>query len=199
LSKGECFLESAMKTIAVFGSARTEEHSELYREAYELGERLARAGYAVLNGGYNGSMAAVSRGAAEAGGQVIGVTCALFDPLAPNRWLHEEVKTPDLLARLSCMMERADGFMAVRGGIGTLSEVTLAWSLLQTGSVRGKPLVVVGEDWEQLVAAFRAYSSLGSSIATLARVARTPADAVSALDAAFAAPVPTPLSPPPLG
>lgn len=188
-----------MKTIAVFGSARSEENSEFYRQALDLGGRLARAGYAVLSGGYNGSMAAVSRGAAEAGGRVIGVTCALFDPLAANQWLHEEVKMPDLLARLGCMMERADGFMAVRGGIGTLSEVALAWSLLQTGALRNKPLVLVGEDWEALVAAFRAHTSLGSSIATLARVARTPAGAVTALDAAFAAPVPTPLSPPPLG
>ncbi|MEJ5198439.1 MAG: DNA-binding protein, partial [Anaerolineae bacterium] len=70
-----------MRTIAVFGSSRREEESALYREAYELGRVLAGAGYAVLTGGYNGSMAAVSRGAAEAGGRVIGVTCAIFDPL----------------------------------------------------------------------------------------------------------------------
>jgi len=55
------------KTIAVFGSSRREENSVFYREAYELGRALAEAGYAVLSGGYNGAMAAVSRGAAEAG------------------------------------------------------------------------------------------------------------------------------------
>ena len=185
-----------MKTIAVFGSSRREENSDLYREAYELGRLLAQAGYKVMSGGYGGSMAAVSRGAAEAGGQVIGVTCALFDPLAPNQWLHEEVKAPDLLARLACLMERGDGYVALRGGIGTLSEVTLAWSLLQTRSLKDRPLVLLGADWQALMDAFRTHSDLGTSIAALACVALTPA---GVLDALAAPSLPTPLSPPPLG
>ncbi len=112
--------ENMRGTIAVFGSSRREPNSALYREAYELGRLLAEAGYTVLSGGYNGSMGAVSRGRARGGGPVIGVTCALFDPLPANRWLSEEVKARDLLERLSIMMTRADGFVAVRGGIGTL-------------------------------------------------------------------------------
>ena len=184
-----------IKTIAVFGSSRREEDSPYYQEAYELGRLLAQAGYAVLSGGYSGSMGAVSRGAAEVGGRVIGITCAVFDPLAPNQWLSEETKAPDMLGRLSCMMERADGFVAVRGGIGTLSEVTLAWSLLQTGSLKGKPLVLLGQDWQALVDVFRARTDLGNAIASLARVVCTPAEALTAL----VAPPPTPLSPPPLG
>ena len=135
------------KTIAVFGSSRRDEDSEHYREAYDLGRVLARAGYAVLSGGYNGSMGAVSRGADEAGGRVIGITCAVFDPLPPNAWLTEEIKAPTMLDRLAIMLDRSDGFVAVRGGIGTLSEVTLAWSLLQTRSQTGKPL---GAAWCRL-------------------------------------------------
>ncbi len=160
-----------------------------------MGRLLAEAGYLVLSGGYAGSMGAVSHGAAEAGGQVIGVTCAIFDPLTANPWVSEELKTPDMLTRLSCMMERADGFVAVRGGIGTLSEVTLAWSLLQTGSLKCKPLVLLGQDWHALLDAFRAHTDLGLSIASLVRVVATPTDALTAL----AAPPPTPLGPPPLG
>lgn len=183
-----------MRTIAVFGSSRCAEESPPYREARELGGLLARAGYTVLSGGYHGSMAAVSRGAAEAGGQVIGVTCAIFDPAPPNRWLTHEIKTPSLLARLETMLARADGFVAVRGGIGTLSEVTLAWSLLQTRSLDGKPLVLIGPDWQPIIDVLLAHTDLGRSIAALARVARSPADALDAL----AAP-PTPPGPPPAG
>ena len=65
-------MEPAGKTIAVFGSSRREENSSYYREAYELGRSLAQAGYAVLSGGYHGSMAAVS--ADEADG-VVRNTC----------------------------------------------------------------------------------------------------------------------------
>jgi hypothetical protein len=187
-------MERASKTIAVFGSSRREEHSPHYLQAYDLGRRLAQAGYAVLSGGYHGSMAAVSRGAREAGGRVIGVTCAQFDPLQPNPWLSEEIKAPTLLARLAIMMERADGFVALRGGIGTLTEVTLAWSLLQTRTLDGKPLVLMGADWPPILAAFRAHTDLGNSIAALARLAETPDEALAAL----AAP-PTPPGPPPAG
>jgi uncharacterized protein (TIGR00730 family) len=183
-----------MKTIAVFGSSRREEHSPLWTEAYELGRVLANAGYAVLSGGYGGSMGAVSRGAAEGGGQVIGVTCAIFDPLPCNQWLTEEVKAPSLMARLAAMIERADGFVALRGGIGTLSEITLVWSLLQTREVKGKPLILLGRDWRPVVDAFRLYTDLGASIANLATLVDTPEQVLAALDAP-----PTPPGPPPLG
>jgi uncharacterized protein (TIGR00730 family) len=189
-------MENSAKVVAVFGSSRREENSPFFHEAYELGSALARAGYAVLTGGYGGSMAAVSRGAAEAGGKVIGVTCALFDPLAPNRWLHEEIKAPDLLARLACIMERGDAFVALRGGIGTLTEVTLAWSLLQTRALSGKPLILLGADWQPIMDVFREHTDLGNSIAVLAHIVATPTEAVFAL---AAPPPPTPPSPPPLG
>lgn len=182
------------QTVAVFGSSRRDEDSALYAEAYELGRLLANEGYAVLSGGYSGSMGAVSRGAAEAGGRVIGVTCALFDPLPPNRWVTEEVKAADLMERLAIMMQRADCFVAVRGGIGTLSEVTLAWSLLQTRSLRGKPLILLGDDWQPVLDALRRHTDLGNSIAGLARVASTPAEALASLREP-----PTPPGPPPLG
>jgi uncharacterized protein (TIGR00730 family) len=187
-------MQQASKTIAVFGSSRREENSSHYREAYELGRSLARVGYAVLSGGYHGSMAAVSRGAREAGGEVIGVTCALFDPLQPNQWLSEEIKAPTLLARLALMMERADGFVALRGGIGTLAEVTLAWSLLQTRTLNSKPLVLMGADWPPILEALRKHTDLGNSIAALARLAETPDEALAALLAP-----PTPPGPPPAG
>lgn len=183
-----------MKTIAVFGSSRRDEASALYREARELGGLLARAGYAVLCGGYSGSMGAVSRGAREAGGQVVGVTCAIFDPLPPNPWLTEEIKAATMLERLGIMIERSDGFVAVRGGIGTLSEVAFAWSLIQTRSQAGKPLVLLGAHWQPVVEAFRSHSDLGGTIAGLACIVHTPAEVLPALSAP-----PTPPGPPPLG
>jgi predicted Rossmann-fold nucleotide-binding protein len=118
----------------------------------------------------------------------------VFDPLPANPWLSEEIKASTMLDRLAIMLERADGFIALRGGIGTLSEVTLAWSLLQTRTLNGKPLVLLGADWQPLLAALLAHTDLGHSIAALARLAHTPAEALAAL----AAP-PTPPGPPPQG
>ena len=189
------------KTIAVFGSSRREVGSALYCQAYELGRLLASAGFAVLSGGYGGSMAAVSRGAAEVGGHVIGVTCAVFDPLPPNGWLTTEVKARSLLGRLATMLEMSDGFVAVQGGIGTLSEVTLAWSMLQTRSFVRKPLILLGTNWSAVVDAWRNHTDLGASIAALASMVATPADALAVLAQLgdLTSPSPIPPGPPPLG
>ena len=139
-----------------------------------MGRLLGTAGYTVLSGGYAGSMAAVSRGAAEAGGRVVGVTCATFDPAPCNAWLTEEVKAATLVERMAVMIERADGFIALRGGIGTLSEVTLVWSLLQVRSLGDKPLILLGPHWQPVVAALLEHTDMGSSIAALARIVETP-------------------------
>ena len=150
-------------------------------EAHELGRLLALAGHTVMSGGYAGSMGAVSQGTAEAGGRVVGVTCAVFDPAPCNPWVTEKVKAATLIERMALMIERADGFVALRGGIGTLSEVTLVWSLLQVRSLQDRPLILLGAQWRPVVATLLEHTDLGSSIAALAQIAEMPAEAVGLL------------------
>lgn len=91
------------RIISVFGSSAPQPGSGAYEEARRVGELLAQAGFAVATGGYSGTMTAVSQGASEAGGHVIGVTSAQieqFRPLGPNRWVAEEIKFETLRDRL---------------------------------------------------------------------------------------------------
>ena len=171
----------SMRTIAVFGSSRAPEGSAAYREAYELGRHLALAGYTVANGGYQGTMEALSRGAAEAGGHVIGVTCDLFDPLPPTPWLTEERRTPDLYNRLQTFISLGDAFIALRGGVGTLTEVMLTWSLLQTGQLSPRPFILLGGNWRGVVDTLGQHTDMGSSILALAQVVGTVEEAMSLL------------------
>src|SRR6266508_3609115 len=93
---------SRMK-VSVFGGSEPKEGDTAYAEAMELGKLLAQRGHTVLTGGYIGTMEAVSRGACEAGGHVIGVTCAEIErwrPIGANRWVKEEWKKETLLERL---------------------------------------------------------------------------------------------------
>ncbi len=46
----------------------------------------------------------------------------------------------------------ADAWVAVAGGIGTLSEVAVAWNTLQTAGARRRPLVLMGPRWAALLA-----------------------------------------------
>ncbi|HIP96352.1 MAG TPA: LOG family protein, partial [Anaerolineae bacterium] len=122
------------RIIAVFGGSGVPEGTPVYENARRLGRLLAQAGYAVMNGGYYGTMAAVSQGAHQAGGRVIGVTVSIFN-LRPNPWLDEERRMDAYLPRLIHLTTVPDGYVAVQGGIGTLTEVSVVWSLLQTGSI----------------------------------------------------------------
>ncbi len=140
----------------VFGSNSPQEGETDYREARALGQLLAQAGYVVATGGYFGTMEAASRGAKEANGYVIGVTTSIFDTvrLHPNAYLDEEIKFPTLFQRLHHLVTMADAWVALPGGIGTLSEVALTWSLLQVGEVRRQPFVLVGEIWRRTITEF---------------------------------------------
>ncbi|MBK8901110.1 MAG: LOG family protein [Anaerolineaceae bacterium] len=147
------------RTISVFGSSAPQPGSGPFAEAQQVGRRLAEAGFAVATGGYSGTMTAVSQGACEAGGHVIGVTCdqiERFRPLGPNRWVKEEIRYPTLRDRLLHLVTKSDGMIVLPGGIGTLSEMALAWSFLQVGEVPTQPLVLLGPLWRQTVQAFYA-------------------------------------------
>ena len=123
-----------MKTITVFGGSLPQPGSQAYQEAQELGELLAKSGFAVQTGGYIGTMEAISRGASETGGHVIGVTCDEIEawrPVAPNQWVAHEKRRPTLRERLYVLIDECDGAIALPGGIGTLAEIALTWSQLQ--------------------------------------------------------------------
>jgi uncharacterized protein (TIGR00730 family) len=149
--------------VAVFGSGSAPVDHPVLAEAERLGQLLAEAGFVLINGGYGGTMEAASRGAQQAGGQVTGVTMDLFSPrLKPNPWLTKEERVKDFFPRLKALTA-AEAFVGLRGGVGTLTEVTLTWSLLQTGQISPRPLILVGESWRHLLEAFRAETFVSES------------------------------------
>ncbi len=164
--------------IAVFGSSTVREGEPAYRTAYDLGQALARAGADVVTGGYGGIMEACSRGAAEAGAHVVGVTVELFERRGPvNRWVKERVHTPDLFERLRHIVGRADGFIAVPGSIGTLTELFLTWTMLAVNGRPKAPLVVLGEPWARVLEAHRHPDLVPAHLFDLVQVAASPAEA----------------------
>ncbi|MCP4426693.1 MAG: LOG family protein [Chloroflexi bacterium] len=145
------------KIISVFGSAAPQPGSSAYETARRVGQLLAEAGFAVATGGYSGTMTAVSQGASEAGGHVIGVTSAQieqFRMLGVNQWVAEEIKYDSLRDRLMHLVLRNDGMITLPGGIGTISEMTLAWSFLQVGEMEKRPLALLGDMWRNGIQAF---------------------------------------------
>jgi uncharacterized protein (TIGR00725 family) len=93
--------------------------------AETIGDQLAQAGAIVINGGGSGIMAAASKGAAEAGGTVVGILPGT-DRAAANEWVGIALPTGLGELRNGLIVRSADVVLAVGGAYGTLSEVALA-------------------------------------------------------------------------
>jgi uncharacterized protein (TIGR00730 family) len=152
--------------VTVFGGSQPKPNDPAYQEALELGRMLGSCGHMVFTGGYIGMMEAVSRGANECGGHVVGVTCDEIEswrPVTPNRWVQEEMRYPTLRQRMYALIENCDAAMALPGGIGTLAEIVVMWTQLQTRATQPRPLILIGQGWRDTVD--QLFSSQGLYIA----------------------------------
>src|SRR2546426_9090850 len=147
---------SSDKIVTIFGGSKCNENSEEYGQAVEIGTRLAEAGFTICTGGYLGIMEAASRGAREMGGRVFGIVMNQFKH-EPNRYLTDKVATNHFYERLQNLITRSVGFVALRGGMGTVTEVSLVWNKLTTGVIGPRPLVLVGDFWRPVVDAWQKY------------------------------------------
>lgn len=138
------------KIITVFGSSRPAAGDADYEEARALGKALARRGFAVCSGGYGGVMEAASRGAKEAGGKTYGVTAEFFKR-GPNEFVDVEVRKKTWQERLFALIEMADGYVACKGGTGTLVELAVVWEMLNKSVITEKPFVVFGDFWQPIL------------------------------------------------
>ncbi|MBL8051373.1 MAG: LOG family protein [Anaerolineales bacterium] len=143
--------------ITVFGGSHPAEETEAYEEARLLGSLLAQKGHTVITGGYMGTMEAISRGANESGGHVIGVTCIDIENWRGsklNQWVKEEIRKQTLIERLDILINQCDAAMALAGGSGTLTEVSLMWNLMVIESIPRKPLILIGTGWKNTLDSF---------------------------------------------
>lgn len=138
------------KIITIFGGSKCDESTEEYRQAKELGGKLAEAGFTICTGGYLGIMEAASRGAREKGGRVFGIVMNQFKS-EPNRYLTDKVASDHFYDRLQNLITRSVGFVALRGGMGTVTEISLVWNKMQTRVLEKRPLVLLGECWKEVV------------------------------------------------
>lgn len=175
--------------VAVLGSSRLEAGDERWQQAYRLGELLAAAGFATITGGYGGLMAAVSQGAHSAGGQVIGLPMRHWTKLEPNVWNTTLRWSTDYGTRLN-YIQQSNAVIALPGGVGTLSELTLAWAARQT-EARPVPLILLGDCWAPLMGTIHECLIVGDEDLQLLHFARSPEEAVAAVKEGLRVPGPS--------
>ena len=170
--------EPTERIVTIFGGAKCSELEPEYEQARRVGQLLADAGFTICTGGYLGVMEAASRGAHERGGRVLGIVMNQFKA-EPNRYLTDKVATPHFYERLQRLITRSVGFVAVRGGMGTVTELSLVWNKIQTGVIGPRPLVLLGECWPPLVRAWQKHLAVSDADVGALDFANTPEDAVA--------------------
>ncbi|NIO32743.1 MAG: LOG family protein [Gemmatimonadetes bacterium] len=138
--------------VSIFGTGRVRPGEPAWVLAEQVGRALAQAGFTIANGGYRGTMYAAAKGATEAGGAVIGVTCSAFRGSVANEYITREVETRSLEERLRTLVQMGQAYVILPGGTGTLLELAMAWELKNKGFLdRAKPIILVGDFWKPLV------------------------------------------------
>jgi len=161
--------------VAVFGSSLPREGEPSYEIARELGREIARRTATVLCGGYGGVMEAACRGAAEAGGESLGVVLAGRGE--PNRWVTRRLVAEDLAGRLRQLRDGADGWVFLPRGLGTMLEIVFIAESIVKGETAARPFVLLGSFWKTTLATIHSEAAgpAAAAFAACTRFAEEPA------------------------
>jgi uncharacterized protein (TIGR00730 family) len=151
-ARGFAALSVVQRAVTVFGSARTPPGDPDYELARAVGRCLGAAGFAVITGGGPGLMEAANRGAREAGALSVGCNIELPREQSLNRYLDISLRFEHFFARKVMFVRYASAFVVCPGGFGTLDELFEALTLVQTGTTRHVPVVLLGAgEWDGLI------------------------------------------------
>lgn len=153
-------LSRVQRAVTVFGSARLPEGHPHYELARAVGACLVASGFSVITGGGPGLMEAANRGAYEQadrgnghpGPLSIGCNIELPREQELNPYLDIGLRFRHFFARKVMFVRYASAFVACPGGYGTLDELFEVLTLVQTGTTRNVPAVLIGEgEWDGLL------------------------------------------------
>jgi uncharacterized protein (TIGR00730 family) len=152
LRAGLNILKKYQKSVTVFGSSRSNANNPHYKDAEDLGYRIAEElQYAVITGGGPGIMTAANRGAKRAGGNSIAITIKLPHEQQTNPYVTEAIDCEYFMTRKSLLNFSAESYVFFPGGYGTLDELFGVLTLIQTNKIPKVPIILIGKDfWNPL-------------------------------------------------
>jgi uncharacterized protein (TIGR00730 family) len=167
------------KVVTIFGTSNAKDGDKVFNLAFELGKLCAKNGFAIANGGYGGTMLAAAKGARQAGGKIVGITCRAFGRKGPNEFITDRIETDNLEQRLSKLIEIGSAYVVLPGGTGTLLEFAYVWELANKGFVNPpKPVILLTDFFRPLLDIIAVDDRHSVEFIT---VARTPAQVVEIL------------------
>jgi len=140
-------LSKVRHAVSIFGSARTAPDDPYYQKAETLGRLLAEKGFGVITGGGPGIMEAANKGAAEAGGQSVGMNIKLPLEQWPNPYANISIDYKYFFIRKVMFVKYAMAYVIMPGGFGTLDELFEALTLIQTKRIKPFPVILMGSEY----------------------------------------------------
>jgi hypothetical protein len=142
-------LSNVHNAVTIFGSARLKPEDKYYQMAEKLGQLLVQNGFSVITGGGSGIMEAANKGAAEAGGQSVGMNIKLPFEQKPNPYANLQLDYKYFFIRKVMFVKYAVAYVIMPGGYGTMDELFEALTLIQTKRVKSFPLILMGREYWQ--------------------------------------------------
>jgi predicted Rossmann-fold nucleotide-binding protein len=100
---------------------------------------------------------------------------------APNPYLKKIEPSADFYARLQILIRESVGYIALRGGMGTVTEISLVWNKLVMNVLPQRPLILLGECWPGAIECLREHLVISDADMTHLSFARTSEEAVTIL------------------
>jgi len=145
-------LSKLKRAVTIFGSARVRPGDPYYNKTELLARRLVENGFSVITGGGPGIMEAANKGAAEAGGQSVGMNIRLPYEQKPNPYANIVVEYKYFFVRKVMFVKYAVAYVILPGGFGTMDELFEALTLIQTKRIKPFPVILVGSEyWKGLI------------------------------------------------
>ena len=131
--------------VSIFGSARSQPDAWEYQSARQLARILSAQGITVVTGGGPGVMEAGNLGAREEVGTSVGLNIELPHEQLANPYLDIDLDFRYFFTRKFLLIRYAIGFAIFPGGFGTVDELFELLTLVQTGKLKQRPIVLIGE------------------------------------------------------
>lgn len=145
-------MQNTGPSVSIFGSARTAPSHPHYKAIIAISKGLSEAGYGIISGGGKGLMEAANKGASMGPSSSVGLSIYLPFETCSNDFLDNQVGFNYFFARKVIFVNYSAAFVIAPGGLGTLDEFFEVFTLIQTGKIKKRPIVLFDSVyWNKLI------------------------------------------------
>ncbi|WP_416189715.1 TIGR00730 family Rossman fold protein [Neisseria sp. CCUG17229] len=138
-------LRAIQPAVSIYGSARTPVDHADYLFTERLSRKLSDAGFSVISGGGPGIMEAANKGAFAGASPAVGLNIVLPHEQHANPYQDLSIKFQHFFPRKVMFVKHAVAYVVMPGGFGTLDELFESLTLVQTGKIPNRPIILVGK------------------------------------------------------